>query len=545
MIKSIDFVHYRKIKGVKLNFKPGINVISGQNGTCKSSILHIIGNSYQKIKQTNPDVDTKLFNIIKKINQTVNPKIETLTKGDKKYNDPAVGVKGTLYTVEYEGYTCDFRRHNNTQKVDDAKRYRLIPKYPQGQKQTLEERAVIYLGLTRIVPIGELGDITRNITSSLPPEYERILISEYKHLTSIDIDNIRTENSNDVKIRSEFTTQYDGVDSNTISAGEDNIFIVLTALISLRWLFYETGFGSTLLIDEIDATLHPSVQYKLFLLIKKYSDDYKIQVFFTTHSLYLLEKTLKFNQNLLYLTSQAGNTVSPMEEPDIYRINMFLTNETRLETLSDKKIPIFTEDAEARILLTEIFDDLSDSDDCFSRINNYFHFVDINLGSDSLRDLFNDRFLNKTTLKAICILDGDKTDVNSNKNVRVLSLPQDGSPEQIVFNHLVLLYNDADLSSDFWVQHQVEREGFSVSWLQHNNIINDVEGLIERPEREKAKKIFNKYKVFFILVFRHWLSKNKDNASYKKFLWDLNLAFKATATENSINPNSWDFKKSK
>lgn len=153
MIKSIDFVHYRKIQDIKLNFKAGINAISGENGTCKSSILHIIGNSYQKIKQTNPEVDTRLLNVIKNINQTLNPKIESLTKGDKEYNDPAKGVKGKLFTVEYDDYSRDFRRH--AQPTES--RYRLILKYPTGEKQSLEERAVIYLGLTRIVPIGELG----------------------------------------------------------------------------------------------------------------------------------------------------------------------------------------------------------------------------------------------------------------------------------------------------------------------------------------------------------------------------------------------------
>jgi predicted ATP-dependent endonuclease of OLD family len=541
MIKSIDFVHYRKIQNIKLNFKPGINAISGENGTCKSSILHIIGNSYQKIKQTNPTVDTKLFNVIKKINQTVNPKIESLTKGDKEYNDPAFGVKGKLYTVEYDDYSCDFRRHNNL--GENSTRYRLIPTYPKGDKQALKERAVIYLGLTRIVPVGELGDITKNITNNLPQSHQDTLIDVYKKLTGICIKNIRTENSNDVKIRSEFTTQRDGIDSNTISAGEDNLFIILTSLICLKWLFQETSHGSTLLIDEIDATLHPSIQYKLLLIIQEYAEKYDIQVFFTTHSLYLLEKLLSKKNNVLYLKNHVGNTIIPMEEPDIYRINMFLKNETRTETLSDKKIPIFTEDAEARLLLVEIFNNLSEFDSDFSKIYHYFHLVDINLGSNSLRDLFKDRFLNKTTLKAICILDGDKTDEHNRKNGRVLSLPKAGSPEQHVFSHLIALNNDTDLGNDFWIQHQLEMEGLTISWLHHNNIIEKSQNLLDNYEREKAKDFFNKYQSFFILVFRHWLSNNKGNKLYLNFIKQLNRAFKATATENAINPSLWNMAK--
>lgn len=536
MIKSINFTRYRKLQGLELKFANEVNAISGENGTCKSSILHIIGNSYQKIKQTNPDVDTKLLNVIKSINQTVNPKIEALTKGDKKYNDPAKGLKGKLYTVEYDNYSCDFRRHN----AQGESRYRLIPTYPKGQSQSLEERAVIYLGLTRILPVGELEDSTKNIKNNLPIDYQAQLVKLYSELVGINIDNLGTEKSNDIKVRSNFTTSHDGIDSNTISAGEDNIFIILTAIICLKWLHDSTGKSSTLLIDEIDATLHPSLQYKLVSLIEDYSLKFKIQVFFTTHSLYLLEKLLKKKQNVIYLTNSTGNKVRLMEDPDIYRINMFLKSELRKEALSDKKIPIFTEDAEARTLLTEIFSDLAERYSDFAKIQHYFHLVEINLGSDSLRDLFKDRFLSKTTLKSICILDGDKTDTATNKDGRILSLPQEGSPEQIVFKHLVAMHHDPVLTGDFWEQHQVEMEGYSLSWLQHEGLIDKVNTIIEKYEREKAKSLFNKYLNFFILIFRHWLLKNREKQIYNNFVKSLNIAFKATATENGINPHIWN-----
>ncbi|KTG22294.1 hypothetical protein AUR67_03445 [Pseudoalteromonas sp. XI10] len=537
MINGINFTHYRKLQELELKFTSGVNAISGENGTCKSSILHIIGNSYQRIKQTNPNVDTKLLNVIKNINQTVNPKIESLTKGDKQYNDPAKGIKGKLYTVKYDDYECDFRRHNAKQ---GESRYRLIPTYPQGQKQSLEERAVIYLGLTRIVPVGELEDSTKNIKNNLPSQYQEELVELYSKLIGINIDNLGTEKTNDIKVRSNFTTTHEGIDSNTISAGEDNVFIILTALTCLKWLFETTEHGSTLLIDEIDATLHPSLQYKLVSIIEEYSLNYNIQVFFTTHSLYLLEKLLKRKQNVLYLTNSAGNKVRLMEDPDIYRINMFLKSELRKEALSDKKIAIFTEDAEARILLTEIFNNLAEHCGDFAKIQHYFHLVDINLGSDSLRDLFKDRFLNKTTLKSICILDGDKTDTANNKDGRILSLPEEGSPEQIVFKHLVKMSEDPILTGDFWEQHQVEMEGFSFTWLQNEELISKANALLASYDREKAKKLFNQYLDFFILIFRHWLINNRETPIYRKFLRALNIAFKATATENGINPHLWN-----
>ena len=60
----------------------------------------MIGNAFQRVTASKAKlIDKRAINIIYGINATVNPKIETLTKGDKKYNDPAIGQKGTLFTI--------------------------------------------------------------------------------------------------------------------------------------------------------------------------------------------------------------------------------------------------------------------------------------------------------------------------------------------------------------------------------------------------------------------------------------------------------------
>lgn len=49
MIKKIYFRKYRKLIDMDISFNNDINVISGTNGTCKSSILHTISNSFQAV----------------------------------------------------------------------------------------------------------------------------------------------------------------------------------------------------------------------------------------------------------------------------------------------------------------------------------------------------------------------------------------------------------------------------------------------------------------------------------------------------------------
>lgn len=116
MISKIHFHHYRKLKNISIDLSKNINIISGTNGTCKSSILHIISNSFQAVKSTKcGDAVKKCIEIIKAINEQYNPKLESLTRGDKKYQDPAPGHTGAYYDVEYWGdqATLSFRKHNS------------------------------------------------------------------------------------------------------------------------------------------------------------------------------------------------------------------------------------------------------------------------------------------------------------------------------------------------------------------------------------------------------------------------------------------------
>lgn len=115
LIKKINITKYRKLENMEIDMMPGINIISGTNGTCKTSLLHMISNAYQAVtKNCDWLSDKNCLDIIKQINNITNPKIESLTKGDKTYNDPANGISGTLFSVDYFGHaSLDFRKHNS------------------------------------------------------------------------------------------------------------------------------------------------------------------------------------------------------------------------------------------------------------------------------------------------------------------------------------------------------------------------------------------------------------------------------------------------
>ena len=100
MIKEIQFVQYKKLKNISLSFDSGLNAISGENGTCKSSLLYLISNSYQAVTPKCDWVkDASVLGVLRAVNMVTNPKIESLQR--KEYSNPAPEVQGTLYTVKY------------------------------------------------------------------------------------------------------------------------------------------------------------------------------------------------------------------------------------------------------------------------------------------------------------------------------------------------------------------------------------------------------------------------------------------------------------
>lgn len=540
MISKISVIQYRKLKNIDLAFSSQLNFISGVNGTCKSSLLHMIANSFCEVGAKNTSLkDPNCLPIIKSINSEFNPKIETLTKGDKKYNNPAIGVKGVLFSVTYaDGKELKFRRHNSSKN----NRYAIKPPYSHGKCEKLPARPVIYLSLKRLYPIGEYqndGEIKR-IKRQLPNCYQREIATLYQKLTFIEITSSKPEKIGDIKLRNEFMTTKDGVDSFTISSGEDNIQIILTALESLKYYYQSLPEEnasipqSLLLIDEIDATLHPSLQEKLLEIIRDYCDRYKIQFFATTHSLSLLEYCLLKKDNVVYLCDDIDK-VALLPDPDIFKIRAKLKTLSIESIYANRQIPVFTEDAEARSFLEYYMDYMQTVNPSFANIRNRFHFVNASFGADSLRGMFSDERLTQI-MRAICILDGDKTEEHSEY---VIALPGGASPEQLLFDYAEMLYNN---DSDFWRTSEALYNNFD-RVTYRNNIQPDYNAALTtaKSKREALKNLWKNNKTFIILVLKYWLNDPQNKVIIDRFTTELHKQFAKTAEYHGINKKDWSW----
>lgn len=548
LIKKIHIVKYRKLQNADFDLSKGINVISGTNGTCKTSLLHIISNAYQAVtKNCDWLKDTACLDVIKQINSMTNPKIESLTKGDKTYNDPANGTKGTLFTVDYYGHaSLEFRKHNS--KL--SSRYAVKPWYRPGTTEKLPFCPVIYLGLTRLYPFGEYLNeaAVEKLKKKLPIEYQNEIAGIYKNLTGISISAVSPQKMGDIKTRADFESDKVGIDSNTISAGEDNLFIIISALVSLKYYFENitstNEIESVLLIDEFDSTLHPSLQFKLLDIFRTYSSDYKIQIAFTTHSLSTVEYALSKKDNVIYLIDNITSAIK-MESPDIYKIKMYLQDLTRDDIYLSKAVPIFTEDREARVFARILFDHLEEVYPDFSQVRRFFHFVDANIGAKNLQSIFSDSYLLKTTMKCVCLLDGDQKE---SLDQYTITLPGGNSPEKVIMDYALCLYNN---DSPFWTAPAILDLNYGKVHFRDNikpdidAISNTLQKLQEEGkrthgvERELRKKAFTKHQRFFELLFKHWVNDPENIDTIYLFYKRLNIMFKKVAEFYGINPKVW------
>ena len=548
MIKKIHIKKYRKLENIDFEFSKDINIISGTNGTCKTSLLYIISNSFKEIQKSNENIkDINIPTIISQINKLTNPKIESLTRGDDEYNDPAPNIKGTLFNVEYyDGYKLDYRRHNH--KI--ATRFAIKPPYKKGDSQKLPSIPIIYLGLFRLYSFGEFNndDGIKKLKKKLPDEYIKILIELYKEFTNMQVNYECQTSMNEIKSRAEFKTNIQGIDSNTISAGEDNLYIILTALVSLRY-YYENlketkkEIESILLVDELDATLHPEFQIKLLELFRIYSKEYKIQITFTTHSITLLEYAIKKKINIFYLLDNIENVVLE-KNINRYKLEMFLKNITKKELENGRKISIFTEDSEARFFLEKLMKYFSKYEE-FNKVKDIFYIPEINISCTELVKLFSDKVI-ESMESSICILDGDCSVNESLKNKikrenHLMCFPGDLPLEELLFKYSEELFEDR--STKFWGNQILKDEGITKrnyqTTIQREIRNRDIENEAKKI-RNQNKEIFKKYYKFFDLLLDEWINDIKNEEFIYKSYKELNLIFKKLASFYKINANDWN-----
>lgn len=476
--KELYIANFRKLKDLSIKLGKNITVFSGINGVGKSNIISLIAMSFGA--SGTRIVGGRLFPHFDEYF------IITEDEFNKQKSD-----KYLAYLKISANEDCIQKRLGLKNDIDRGRGVRVLPRATNHFTPDLTQTEVInetkckynigdskrvpiptiFISLSRLFPMGEATLDEQTVREDNEIIRKGIIdryIEWYNEVlpNSIDVQNCITSKIKK-NVNSNGRIHVELVDSNarTQSMGEDNLGTIISALVDFYYLKEKQGDeynGGILCIDEIDASLHPSAQIRLFDLLDKVSEDLSIQVFITSHSITLLEKIIK-KQNrdtdkykLVYLL-----------DPRIPRIKEKIASieDIKSDMFDDNNyykpiIKVYCEDEETKFIFEQLISIIRQDNDI--RLPEYIIFP-MSLGHTQLERL---RDFDPHFESVVMLVDGDSKRAKK-KNVldrylkddikglnsrtlkeNVLSLPTFLAPESYYYYILKSILNE----KSFWKQ---------------------------------------------------------------------------------------------
>ncbi|ERT60781.1 ATP-dependent nuclease [Megasphaera vaginalis (ex Srinivasan et al. 2021)] len=512
-ITELKINNFRLFKNTSFPIGCNITVFAGTNAVGKSTLLGLLGNSSELKKDKGIPILQSQFR----------------TEWSEVFNMSQSFDKTASNIAEVIFDDGDSRSYRITWQ-EKGTRGRIIPKTKDNKSSAKKEWPTLFLGLSRLYPLGE-ALISEKDSHSIPISQE--LLNDYQNILSLHdvIDSVNEVHLSDIKRKITMGVNTAKYDYLTNSAGQDNLAQILLAVESFSQLKNTLGAdysGGLLLIDELDAALHPSAQNRLFDYLMSKSKKLNLQIALTTHSLSLLEhishrissipKTDFSHPIELHYLSLANQEETPtvISQPEQSLISNLLLQTTSFR--NNIKINVITEDKEARWLLKQF---------CTSTVLNNINLLDTEIGCESILSLVkgDHEYFRKT----IVILDGDvkkKTstirDIENYNKVfaKILILPDDKSPEDSL---LSFLKTTSPSSNDFFSQYDCLVNGLTRTKFLEENLSDFYH---RGKDREKKKAWLKAYLSLFetTQLINFW--KNEHQSEVTQFIQNLENAFK-------------------
>lgn len=503
-INTLKINDFRIFKDITITLGNHITVLAGSNAVGKSTILGLLGNSCELKKSDGVPILQPSFRC----------EWSELFKMSPNFDK----TKSNVAIINFDDNTSMSYRIT---WQENGTRGRLIPttKNEDGSDSNAKKPwPSLYLGLSRLYPLGEALFAEKD---SKTIQISDDLIKTYTDILSLS-DSISTTNQislSDVKKKITVGVNTDKYDYLTNSAGQDNLAQILLSVESFKRLSNEnseTYSGGLLLIDEIDAALHPSAQNKLFHYLYESAKSLNLQIVFTTHSISLLDYIVSISEGMnkckdeckpieIYYFSRANCE----ESPTIIRTpNKNLYTNLLLETVTfrrQQKIKIITEDAEARWLLSKLI-----PEELKSRIN----ILDTQIGYNEILSLTK---CDSSYFKSrIIILDGDITsktavmrDINNLNSIglNILYLPGQASIEA---SFRKFLLSESPHVNNYFNNNICLSNGLTKMHFKQENLNSYYN---RGKQRDKLKAWFNSYRSLFeeTQLYEAWSHEYEDD----------------------------------
>ena len=404
-ISSLKINKFRRFNNTNIKIGKRLTCISGQNGVGKSQILALLGNCGQLPTKMGSNIEGRAFKAewseivtgdvnhdsIKSVKNALSISFEDVPKKSTYYKFPFVNnlsfrtgwqndkvslkeaksLRKRLTSEEALAKIDSYIKNSKDNLCTVPKRFRIIPEKSKYRKtESKLEFPTYYLGLSRLYPVGEAHSVNvkkNNLTTAqidyFKTNYQKIFDSydEFNGLSSMSIPGNSKKHGLGIESK-----KYGPLGN---SNGQDNLNQILAALVSFKELkikMQDNFIGGLLLIDELDASLHPAAQNKLLDLLLEESRNTNIQIIFTTHSLSLIKHFQMMQENnqkkdshdieMTYITDGRGKIEVKQNPSNKWIQNELLTSTGKSTSQTNLQIPVITEDKRANWLLQKVID---------------------------------------------------------------------------------------------------------------------------------------------------------------------------------------------
>lgn len=348
-LESITIKQFRNMVGFGIPLGQRITVLAGQNGTSKSTILGMLGQPFGMNSA-----------------RTIFGKACRAKFGDIFKMSPVHDIPGDhIYYINFRDEKISNGKQfvqvkSYARKDTDRTHIRLVTGSTRNKGDGNIDYPVIYLGMKRVYPVGEIANpeatdpnLSAEETEEFVRWYSRIMVP----VSDGCIEPVKMEKKGQKETLLVNTGAYDYLAN---SAGQDNLGQILAAIISFQRLKNSLGEeyqGGLLLIDEIDATLFPASQIGLLDILYDLSPELKLQTVLTTHSTDLIERSLELAKKgddveVVYLKSCGGH-IEPERNPPMDSVRADLLIEP-LPAPKGMKVEVWCEDEEAAWFLRKM-----------------------------------------------------------------------------------------------------------------------------------------------------------------------------------------------
>lgn len=426
-----NFRHLKNLERIKIGKR--LTVIAGGNGIGKSSLLGLIGHVFtwrDSKRVVCKTIDNKFYET--QFNEVFR------FSPEKDYQDVY------NYSVKFENGLI---KSAASRYIPKNQRFRIDVGGRHKAGIGKVALPVIFLGLKRLIPLAQESNSIKIVKEDKLTNGDKELFQEWHNKVLVLNDRVTTQH---IKTRNKelYAPTCDKYDAFGNSAGQDNLSQIILAILSFKKLKEDLGAeypGGILLIDEIETTLYPAAQYELIKLLQHVASVFDLQIFFTTHSIEIInfildrkDKQFYYSSETIFLHKTKGSIEVCQDKDDVKGYVAALQHSV-LNSVKPKKVNVYLEDEEARYFLKGILPrDLKKKVE-ISRFNS---------GGDFYETLLKGKF--PEFKRSVIVLDGDKSvSKKLKKNKNLLFLPGNVRPENIFYDFL----NNLDESDDFWSSH--------------------------------------------------------------------------------------------